>query len=155
MSWVPGLEKSRQANPRRKETGSARAARREATGGQRSRSFRAKQITMSLKGFSQGTSRRGRVKNRFRNAPLILDGQTNVVGLRDGSRSGLLRGRDHQIADRAALNFGGAADDGQGGGSDASLDAGGMVLFLWHGKSPLFLLTIVRVSALHGKQLLL
>ncbi len=43
----------------------------------------------------------------------------------DRSRGGFLRACDHEIADAAALNFGGAFDDGEVLGRDARLDAGG------------------------------
>jgi hypothetical protein len=54
-------------------------------------SFPAEQLTMSLKGSSHSRSGFRRVKNRFRNAPLILDGKANDLGLHDGLRRSFLR----------------------------------------------------------------
>ena len=54
------------------------------------------------------------------------------MGLFDRSGSCFLGGRDHKIADAAALNLGGALDDRKRVGGDTRLDASGAGLILWH-----------------------
>jgi hypothetical protein len=92
-------------------------------------------LTVSLKGSSHLGGRFRGVKNRFRDTSLILDGQAYDLGLRNGSRSGLLRSGNDKIADRSSLNFSGAAYDREGIGCDSGFDTGGTMELLGHNDS--------------------
>ena len=79
----------------------------------------------------------GRVKDGFGKCLLVLDGQADDLGFLYRAVRGFLRGGNHEIADAAPLDFGGALDDGERVGGNAGLDPGGARWFLGHHGSSL------------------
>ena len=82
---------------------------------------------MKLRRTAQGVVWLGRIDQRFGETPLVLDGQADDLRLLDRAVRGFLRGGDDEIADAAALYFGGAFDNGQRVGRDTRLDASGTI----------------------------
>jgi len=78
---------------------------------------------MTFKRTQQRVRRRGRIQKQCCKLFLRFAGKPDYFNLSDGLPGGFLRGGDHEIADRAALNLGSAPDNGLSLGRYARLDA--------------------------------
>src|ERR1700693_2368310 len=87
---------------------------------------------MSLERSPQCFVRLRRIEDRFGNAALILNGQADNRGFFNRPVRRFPGGINDELADTAALNFGGAFHDGEGVGTDARFDTGSAVGPLGH-----------------------
>jgi hypothetical protein len=62
----------------------------------------------------------GRVDQQVGEAPLVIHGQADDLGVLDRAVGILQRRRDQEVTDAAALELGGSANDGQCVGGDAA-----------------------------------
>ena len=77
-----------------------------------------------------------RIEQHIDKTLLILDRQPNDIVLLDRSLRDLLRGRDHEVAQAAPLQFGRTPDDRQSLRGDPGLKPCAACRVLCHGKSP-------------------
>jgi hypothetical protein len=70
------------------------------------------------------------MEDRLGQRLLIVKGQADQLRFLDRSPGGLLGGGDDEVADAAALEFGGAFDHIKNFRSDARFEAGGTMRFL-------------------------
>ena len=90
---------------------------------------------MSFKSALEHRFRFRRIEQQFGHSLLIRQRQTNDLRFRDGLLRRFLRGGDHEIADAAALNLGGALYSRERLRRDADLKTGRPGLCFSHGKS--------------------
>jgi hypothetical protein len=81
--------------------------------------------TVTCKGLLEGWRRRRRAQQQRCELLLSLTRESNDFDFGDGPLGGLPSGRNYKIADRAALDFRGAADYGESLTCDAGFQAGG------------------------------
>src|SRR5271166_2330275 len=92
---------------------------------------------MAAKSAAERRCRFRRIEDSLGESALILDREANDLRFLDGAVGGFLRGGDHEIADAAALDFGGTLDGRQSVERDARLDACRVGRFLGHHASSL------------------
>src|SRR5438270_6399967 len=81
----------------------------------------------------QGRCQHWRVQKQFDKALLVFERQADDLGFLDGLLRGFLSGGHEEIADTAALERGGALNNPQRIGRNASFNAGGSAGSLEHG----------------------
>src|ERR1700678_893538 len=69
-------------------------------------SFQAEEFTPTPKSLLQGRSGLGRIKKRFSDLSLVLDGEPDDFGSFDGPVRGFTRRRDDKICEGAPFDFG-------------------------------------------------
>jgi hypothetical protein len=72
------------------------------------------------------------VQQKLDESFLIIKRKPDHLDFFDRTLGGFLSGGDNEVADAAALKFGGTLHDGQGVGGDSRLDPGGTAGFGWH-----------------------
>src|SRR5258708_12787561 len=101
---------------------------------------------MTFKRTQERGRRRRRIQQQRHESLLRFARKPDNFQFSDGLLSGLLCGGNYKIADRAALNFRSAANDGEGLACNACLHAGGSAMSLRFHVSFFYLLILYVIS---------
>src|SRR5450755_2739028 len=91
------------------------------------------QLSVTLKSLHQGRGWTRRAQQQRCESLLRFTREADYLHVGDSPLRGFLGGAHNEIADRAALDLGGASNDGESVARDTGLQPGGSVLRAQHG----------------------